>query len=147
MSADAKSLESSPRNGARLQLKILVVDDEKAVRAALQRLLRTQPGWEIVGEASGGSEAIGKAKELQPDVVILDLSMPGMSGLEAAPQIKKAYPAAEVLIFTQHDSEFLVREAQTAGARGYLLKSDAHRLVAAVESVGQHKEYFDGLQV
>jgi DNA-binding NarL/FixJ family response regulator len=125
-----------------LQLKILVVDDEKAVRSALSRLLRTQPGWEIVGEASGGSEAIGKARDLQPDVVILDISMPDMNGLEAAPQIKKAHPATEVLIFTQHESEFLVREAQSAGARGYLLKSDAHRLVAAVQTVGQHKEYF-----
>jgi two-component system response regulator NreC len=125
-------------------LRILIVDDEKAVRSALGRLLGTRGEWEVVGEAADGAEAIGKAKELQPDVVIMDITMPEMSGLEATPEIKKAIPAAEILIFTQYDSTQMVREAQNAGASGYLLKSQANWLVAAVETLSQHKPFFQG---
>src|SRR5271155_3337229 len=125
-------------------LRILIVDDEKTVRSALGRLLSTRDEWDIVGEASDGTEAIAKAKELKPDVVIMDASMPQMGGLEATPQIKKAIPTAEILIFTQHDSTQMVREAQNAGASGYLLKSQANWLVAAVEAMGQHKPFFEG---
>jgi two-component system response regulator NreC len=125
-------------------LRILIVDDEKAVRSALGRLLGTRGEWEVVGEAADGAEAIGKAKELQPDVVIMDITMPEMSGLEATPEIKKAIPDAEILIFTQYDSTQMVREAQNAGASGYLLKSQANWLVAAVETLSQHKPFFQG---
>ena len=83
-------------------------------------------------------------RELQPDIVIMDITMPEMNGLEATPEIKKALPDAEVLIFTQHDSKQMVRQAQNAGASGYLLKSQANWLVAAVESMGQHKPFFEG---
>ncbi len=125
-------------------LKILIVDDEKAVRSALGKLLGTRAGWTIVGEAVDGAEAIGKAKELQPDVVIMDVTMPEMDGLEATPQIKKAIPSTEVLIFTQHDSTQMVQEARNAGASGYLLKSQANWLIAAVEALAQHKPFFQG---
>jgi two-component system response regulator NreC len=125
-------------------LRILIVDDEKAVRTALGRLLSTRGEWKVVGEAADGAEAIGKARELRPDVVIMDLTLPEMNGLVATPEIKKAIPSAEVLIFTQHESRQMIREAQKAGASGYLLKSQANWLVTAVEAIGQHKPFFDG---
>jgi DNA-binding NarL/FixJ family response regulator len=125
-------------------LRILIVDDEKAVRTALGRLLATRKEWLVVGEAADGATAIGMVRELQPDIVIMDITMPEMNGLEATPEIKKALPTAEVLIFTQHDSTQMVRQAQNAGASGYLLKSQANWLVAAVESIGQHKPFFAG---
>ena len=126
------------------ELRILIVDDEKAVRSALEKLLGTRRDWKVVGQAADGAEAIGKAKELQPDVVIMDVTMPEMSGLEATPKIKKAAPTAEVLIFSQHDSRQMVQQAQIAGASGYLLKSQANWLMAAVEAMGQHKPFFQG---
>ena len=125
-------------------LRILIVDDEKAVRTALVRLLGTCAEWMVVGEAADGAEAIGKAKELNPDVVIMDITMPEMSGLEATAEIKKAIPTAEILMFTQYDSAQMVLEAQKAGASGYLLKSQANWLVAAVEAMGLHKPFFQG---
>jgi DNA-binding NarL/FixJ family response regulator len=125
-------------------LRILIVDDEKAVRTALGRLLATRKEWLVVGEAADGATAIGMARELHPDIVIMDITMPEMNGLEATPEIKKALPAAEVLIFTQHDSTQMIRQAQKAGASGYLLKSQANWLVTAVESMSQHKPFFAG---
>jgi DNA-binding NarL/FixJ family response regulator len=125
-------------------LRILIVDDEKAVRTALGRLLATRKEWQVVGEAADGAAAIGMVRELQPDIVIMDITMPRMNGLEATPEIKKALPAAEVLIFSQHDSKQMIRQAQNAGASGYLLKSQANWLVAAVELMGQHKPFFEG---
>jgi DNA-binding NarL/FixJ family response regulator len=125
-------------------LRILIVDDEKAVRSALVRLIGTRAEWTVVGEAADGAEAIGKARELRPDVVIMDITMPEMSGLEATPEIKKAIPTVEILMFTQYDSTQMVQEAQKAGASGYLLKSQANWLVAAVEAMGQHKPFFQG---
>jgi two-component system response regulator NreC len=125
-------------------LRILIVDDEKAVRSALGRLLGTRGEWEIVGEAADGAEGIQKAKELRPDVIIMDVTMPEMSGLEATPKVKKALPATEILIFTQHDSTQMVQEAQNAGASGYLLKSQANWLIDAIEALGQHKTFFRG---
>jgi len=120
------------------------VDDEKAVRVALGRLLSTRDEWVVVGEAGDGAEAIGKAKELKPDVVIMDVTLPELNGLEATPEIKKAIPTVEVLIFTQHESSQMIREARNAGASGYLLKSQANWLVTAVEAIGQHKPFFEG---
>jgi two-component system response regulator NreC len=125
-------------------LRILIVDDEKAVRKALGRLLGTRDEWVVVGEASDGAEAIGKAKELKPDVVIMDVTLPAVNGLAATPEIKKAIPTAEILIFTQHESSQMIREARSAGASGYLLKSQANWLVTAVEAIGQHKSFFEG---
>ncbi|MGB8541668.1 MAG: response regulator transcription factor [Candidatus Acidiferrales bacterium] len=125
-----------------MPLTILLVDDEKMVRSALQRLLSAHSDWKIVGEAIDGLDAVSKARDLKPDVVIMDVTMPEMNGLEATPEIKKANPSTEVLIFTQHDSNQIVREAQKAGAGGYLLKSQAHWLAAAVEAVSQHKPFF-----
>ncbi len=124
-------------------VRILVTDDHEVVRRGLRALLEAQPGWEVCGEAGDGREAINKAKQLKPDIVILDISMPGLNGLDAARQILKGVPSAKVLILTMHESEQMVREVLDAGARGYLLKSDAGRdLVAAVDALRRHKTFF-----
>jgi DNA-binding NarL/FixJ family response regulator len=125
-----------------MRLTILLVDDEKMVRSALQRLLSTRSEWKVVGEARDGRDAVSKARDLKPDVVIMDVTMPEMNGLQATPEIKKESPSTEVLIFSQHDSNQIVLEAQKAGASGYLLKSQAHWLAAAVDAISQHKPFF-----
>jgi DNA-binding NarL/FixJ family response regulator len=123
-----------------MHLRILVVDDHPVVRQGLKNLLDGHPDWEIIDEAEDGLEAVEKADRLKPDVVVLDLSMPRMNGLEACREIRKNAPDSEILIVTQHDSPQMMREAFNANARGYVVKSDVGRdLVAAVDAVSQHK--------
>src|ERR1700745_2181829 len=123
--------------------RIFIADDHEVVRKGLCALLEAQPDWEVCGEAADGREAVEKAHELKPDVVILDIGMPSLNGLEATRQILKTNPHAKVLILTLHDSDQVVREVLNAGARGFLLKSDAARdLVVAVEAVRRDKNYF-----
>src|SRR5205814_3108456 len=123
--------------------RILVADDHEVVRKGLISLLQAQPDWQVCGEAADGREAVDKAQQLKPDVVILDIGMPSLNGLEATRQILKINPQARVLILTLHDSDQVVREVLNAGARGFLLKSDAARdLVAAVEALRRDKTYF-----
>jgi DNA-binding NarL/FixJ family response regulator len=124
-------------------LRILIADDHDVVRSGLRHLLSEHPGWEVCGEAVTGREAVAMARELVPNVAILDLTMPELNGLEATRQIKSAVPSTEVLIFTMHESERLMRDVLAAGARGYLLKSDAARhVVLAVETLAAHKPFF-----
>ena len=124
-------------------LTILLVDDHEVVRRGLAALLEGTDGWQIVGEAADGRSAVQLARETQPDVVVMDVAMPELNGFEAARQIRAALPRTEVLILTMHDGEQLVREVIAAGARGYVLKSDAGRqLIAAVRSLGEHRPYF-----
>lgn len=109
----------------------------------LRSILESQSGWVICGEATTGREAVQKTKELKPEVVILDITMPDLNGLDATRQIRRAAPRTEVLILTMHESEEMVREMLDAGARGYVLKSDAARdLVKAVESLRHHQPFF-----
>jgi DNA-binding NarL/FixJ family response regulator len=123
--------------------RILVADDHEVVRRGLCALLQGQPDWEVCGEAGDGREALEKTQKLKPDVVILDIGMPSLNGLEATRQILKTMPHTKVLILTLHDSDQVVREVLNAGARGFLLKSDAARdLVAAVEALRRDKTYF-----
>src|SRR2546429_175462 len=120
--------------------RIFIADDHEVVRKGLMSLLQAQPDWEVCGEAADGREAVDKAQQLKPDVVILDIGMPSLNGLEATRQILKSNPQAKVLILTLHDSDQVVREVLNAGARGFLLKSDAARdLVAAVEALRRGK--------
>lgn len=126
-----------------MALRIFIADDHEVVRKGLISLLQSQPDWEVCGEAGDGREAVDKASELKPDVVILDIGMPSLNGLEATRQILKNDPSARILILTLHDSDSVVREVLNAGARGFLLKSDAARdLVAAVEALRRDKTYF-----
>jgi len=126
-----------------MPLRILLVDDHEVVRRGLTALLQARPDWEICGEASNGREAVWKTQKLNPDIVILDIGMPDLNGLEATRQIAKAKPDTRVLILTLHDSDTLVQEVLNAGARGFLLKSDAARdLVTAVEALKNNKTYF-----
>jgi DNA-binding NarL/FixJ family response regulator len=124
-------------------VRILIADDHEVVRRGIRALLETQTGWEVAAEAVTGRQAIEEAKRINPDIVIMDITMPEMNGLEATRQIRKVVPDTEVLILSVHDSEQLVREVLDAGARGYVLKSDAGRdLIAAVETLCQHKPFF-----
>lgn len=126
-----------------MTIRILVVDDHPLVRRGLKNLIGGHPGWEVIDEAEDGSEAVDKAGQLNPDIVMLDLSMPNMGGLEACRLIRKTVPECEILVITQHDSPQMMRETQNAGARGYIVKSNIARdLVKAVDAISQHRPFF-----
>jgi DNA-binding NarL/FixJ family response regulator len=128
-----------------LMTRILIADDHEVVRSGLRLILEAHAGWEVVAEAADGKAAIVKALETKPDVAILDYSIPLVNGVEATRQIRKRNPQIEVLIFTMHDSETLVGEVLDAGARAYLLKSDAkEHLISAIEALAVHKPFFSG---
>jgi DNA-binding NarL/FixJ family response regulator len=123
--------------------RILIADDHEVVRSGLQAILEAHDGWNIVAEAENGKDAITKALSSKPDVAIIDYSLPVINGIEATRQIRARLPDTEVLIFTMHDSDVLVRELLEAGARGYLLKSDANKyVIAAVDSLVNHMPFF-----
>ncbi len=124
-------------------VRILVADDHEVVRRGVKSLLESHPGWTVVAEAATGREAVDQVKRCTPDVVILDITMPELNGLEATRQILKSAPQTEILILTLHESAQLIRCVLEAGARGYVLKSDAGRnLIDAVEAVSEHKAFF-----
>jgi DNA-binding NarL/FixJ family response regulator len=123
--------------------RILLADDHEVVRAGLHALLEEQQGWEVVAEAVDGREAVDKATKLKPDVVVIDIAMPSLNGLEAVRQIVKAVPHCRVLVLTMYDSDPLIQQVLQAGARGYLLKSDAGRdLVSAIDALRRNKTFF-----
>lgn len=123
-------------------IEILLADDHDVVRRGLREVLEARADWHVCAEAANGREAVELAIKLRPHIAVLDLTMPELNGLEATRRIRKALPETEVLIFTMHDAEQLVREVLAAGARGYVLKSDAARhLVAAVDALAQHRPF------
>ena len=125
------------------ELRILVADDHQLIRRGLRELLTTQGGWQVVGEASNGLDAVEMAVKLRPDIAILDFSMPGLNGPEAAAFISSQVPDTGVIVLTMHDSESVIREVLRAGARGFVLKSDADRdLLLAVEAVAENRHFF-----
>src|SRR5713101_1445609 len=124
-------------------LRILIADDHEVARRGIRSFLEAHPGWEICGEAKDGREAVEGANKMKPDVVLLDIGMPGLTGLDAARQIHASLPETRILILTMHDTEQVVQEVLAVGARGFLLKSDAGRdLVAAVEALQHHRTFF-----
>jgi DNA-binding NarL/FixJ family response regulator len=124
-------------------VRILVADDHDIVRRGLKALLTTHPGWDIVGEAKTGREAVTLTEQLQPGIVVMDISMPELNGLEACLRIHKAFPKIAILILTSHFSEQLFTDIMEAGARGYIMKSDADRdLLSAVEALAAKRTFF-----
>src|SRR5277367_4844696 len=126
-----------------MKLRILIADDHEVVRRGLVTLLQSHEGWEICGEAMDGRAAVEKAKQLKPDVVIIDIGMPSLNGLAATRQLVQQDPHCKVIVLTITDSDQVIREALDAGARGFVLKSDAARdLVAAVEALQRNRMFF-----
>ncbi|MFQ5875342.1 MAG: response regulator transcription factor, partial [Dehalococcoidia bacterium] len=117
-------------------IQVLVVDDHPVVREGLRAMLRSEPGIEVVGEASSGEEAVELCRQLKPDVVLVDIRMPGMSGIEVTQRIKSVQPSSAVIVLTMYDSEMYVVEAIRAGAAGYLVKDSSRELLShAINSV------------
>jgi len=126
-----------------MKLRILVADDHEIVRRGLCALLQKREGWEVCGEASNGREALEMAKQLKPDIVILDIGMPLLNGLDTTRQLLQHDPRFKIIVLTVTDADQVIREALDAGARGFVLKSDAARdLVSAVEALQDKRMFF-----
>jgi DNA-binding NarL/FixJ family response regulator len=126
-----------------MAVRILVVDDHEVVHQGIRMILQSRPDWEICGEATNGAEAIEMAQKLQPDAIIMDITMPVMNGLEATRQITKMGLRSPVVIFTMHESQGLAESVQSAGGRGLVLKSRAaHDLIEALERTINGGTYF-----
>jgi DNA-binding NarL/FixJ family response regulator len=124
-------------------LRIFIADDHAVVRHGLRALLEARPGWTVCGEASDGREAVEKVRELKPDVVVMDLSMPQLGGLEATRELLSEAPRTAVLILSVSESEELVRQVVSSGARGFVLKSDTGvDLLDAVNELSQGRPFF-----
>ena len=125
------------------KIRILLADDHEIVRRGIRQLLESQWGWEICGEAVEGRQAVTMALELKPDIVIVEVPMPELSGVEVTRQIKRELPETEVLVFTGQESEALVHQLLSAGALGFVLKSDAAaHLIPAIKALCNHKPFF-----
>jgi DNA-binding NarL/FixJ family response regulator len=121
-------------------IRIMLGDDHKVVRRGMREMLEDRDEWRVCGEAADGAEAVEIAAKLKPNIAVLDLLMPAMNGLDTIRRIRKVSPDTEILIFTMHTSEQLVRDAISAGVRGFVLKcAEARNLIKAVESLVNHK--------
>jgi DNA-binding NarL/FixJ family response regulator len=138
-------VENAPTVGERRTpvTRILIADDHAIVRSGVRTILEAHANWEVVAEAADGKEAIQSAIATEPDVAVVDYSLPLVNGIEVTRQIRARLPKTEVLIFTMHDNQTLVEDLLKAGARGYLLKSDAKSLlIGAVEALAAHRPFF-----
>jgi PAS domain S-box-containing protein len=125
-------------------MRVLIVDDHEVVRRGVSSLIASRSNFEVCGEAVDGQDALEKARELRPDVIVMDVSMPRLNGLEATHMIRAALPDSEVLILSQHDSVEMVRQAVNAGARGYVVKSSiAKDLMVALDAISRHEPFFE----
>jgi DNA-binding NarL/FixJ family response regulator len=123
----------------------MIADDHEIVRRGIRSLLESEPGYEVVAEARTGREAVRKAKQLDPDIAIIDVSMPDLNGLEATDQIRRQSPRTKIVILTMHDAEPVVNDILLSGALGYVLKSDAsNELLSALHAVRNGKPFFPG---
>jgi DNA-binding NarL/FixJ family response regulator len=126
-----------------IPLRLFLADDHEIVRFGLRNLLESQFGWSVVGEAGDGKEAVEKVLLLEPDITLLDISMPSMNGLDAAREIVARGCRTKILILSVHDSQDVIQQVLDSGAKGYVLKSDAMRdLIAAVDAVRSNKTFF-----
>lgn len=124
-------------------IRVLIADDHAVMRRGVRAVVELQPGWSVCGEAATGREAVEMVAKLQPDIVVMDVTMPELNGLEATRQIKKAAPETEVMIFTGLETEELIRDVFEAGARSYIMKTDGkEQLEAALRALAIHKPYF-----
>ena len=127
-----------------MAVKILIADDHEIVRQGIRRVLEVKPEWEICGEASNGQEAVRMAQELSPDIIIMDVTMPVMSGFEAADEISRLPVGSRVLFFTMHDAGSMAGSVRKSGAQGYVVKSRAAQdLVQALERLLKGGTFFD----
>jgi DNA-binding NarL/FixJ family response regulator len=125
------------------ELRILIADDHELMRRGVRALLEAQAGWKVVGEASDGRELMRKITLAKPDIVVIDIGMPHLNGLEAARRVRQAFPEIKILILSMYDSERVARDVLDAGARGYVTKADAARdLVLAVEALRRNRTFF-----
>lgn len=125
------------------KLRIFIADDHDIVREGTRAVIKRQPGWEVCGLAANGRDAVAKASELKPDIVILDMTMPQLNGLDAAIQIKQQTPSTEILMFTAHESDDVIRKAFAAGVKSFISKTEAyHLLIDAIQSLAEHKPFF-----
>ncbi len=126
-----------------MSVRILIADDHEIVRKGLCSIIEANAAWEICGQAGDGREAVTLAEQLRPDIVIMDIDMPHLNGLDATRQIKRKLPETEILVFTGTDTEEVVRNVFGAGARSYLLKTEANNhLAPAIEALCKHRTYF-----
>jgi DNA-binding NarL/FixJ family response regulator len=124
-------------------IKVLIADDHDLMRRGIKAIIETKKGWEVCGEVRTGAQAVAKAKELKPDIAILDITMPELNGLEAAKRIQKVSEKTEILMLSVHYSDQLIREVIEAGIRGYIVKSDSDRdLSIALDNLANHKPFF-----
>ena len=129
----------SVQNGSK---RVMLVDDHTMVRRGLRALIDSVPGWEVCAEAEDGHEALTIAVSAQPDIIVMDLSMPRLGGIDATVQLRKLLPGVEILILTMHESDHLIDQALKAGARGYLLKGDSgDKLMDALQTLSRHQPY------
>jgi DNA-binding NarL/FixJ family response regulator len=125
--------------------RLMLVDDHDIVRQGVRALIRELPDWTICAEATGSGEALRLATETRPDIAVVDISMPGLSGLDLIVQLRKLLPRLEVLVLSMHDSERVIAQALRSGARGYVLKSDeGETLIDALKALARHQPYFSG---
>ena len=125
------------------KIRVLVADDHETIRTGLKFIIGSMPDMEVCGEAADGREAVEKAGELKPNIVVMDMGMSVLNGLEATRQIRKRCPEVEVLAFTGNEEEKLIHQMFEAGARGYILKTDRRENIqAALTALSQHKSYF-----
>src|SRR5215510_1130371 len=126
------------------KLRVLLAEDHQTVREGLKMLIGQQPDMEVVGEAADGREAIDRAQKLKPDVVVMDISMPGLNGLKATRKLKETSPEIQVVALTRHNEGGYLQELLQAGAAGYVLKqSSSDELIRAIRAVGSGKSYLD----
>jgi len=126
-----------------MAVRVLIADDDASIRRLLRRLIESHDGWSVCGDAQDGQDAIGKAAQLNPDVIVLDLAMPQMNGLQAAREISRQTPDIPLLLLTvQQVSKELTNEALHAGFKGAISKSTGSEVVKAIEVLLQHQHFF-----